>query len=122
MSQLIHVPPAGARRAQVTVEQRVQSDSGFPIETWEPVATVWMQKVDLLGREAFQADQMTARYDVRFLGPYARTLDPEIVDVPGMQRLRYRGQSYDITAAALMGNFEGIHYFAMTATRTDDTV
>ena len=120
MAQLIHVPPAGARRAKVTVEERMQStDGGFPIDVWVPLMTLWMQKIDLLGREAFQAEQMTARYDVRFLGPYARALDPEVVDVPATQRLRYRGQNYDITGAAVVGNFEGVQYFAMTSTQSD---
>ena len=120
MSQLIHVPPAGARRAQVTVEQRMEStDGGFPIDVWVPLLTLWMQKIDLLGREAFQADQMTARYDVRFLGPYARALDPEVVDVPASHRLRYRGQVYDITGAAVVGNFEGVQYFAIASTQPE---
>lgn len=120
MAKLVHVSPAGARRAKVAVEQRVQSTSGFPVDTWEPLASLWMQKVDLLGNEAFRAEQMAARYDVRFIGPYAPALDPEVVDVPATQRLRYRGQVYDITSAAIMSHFEGIEYFAMTATATDD--
>jgi len=119
MAQPIHVTPVGTRRAKVLVEHRVQSSSGFPVDTWEPLATLWMQKVDLLGTEAYRANQTAARYDVRFIGPYAPTLDPETVDVAATHRLRHRGQLYDVTSAAIVGHYEGIEYFAMTSTETE---
>jgi len=119
MAELLHVTPVGTRSAKVTLEHRVQTTSGFPVETWETFATLWMQKVDLLGTEAYRANQTAARYDVRFIGPYAPTLDPETVDVAATHRLRHRGQVYDITSAAIVGHYEGIEYFAMTSTQTE---
>jgi|SRR5688572_5586403 len=117
MAQLVSLTPIGTRRAKVTVEHRVENGGGgFPIETWQPLATLWMQKVDLIGNEAFRADQMSARYDVRFIGPYARTLDPEVVDVPATHRLQYRGRVYDIVTAQLVGHFEGVEYRAVSHT------
>lgn len=113
MALQVPLTPVGTRRAKVLVEHLVAgSGGGFPDPTWAPLLTVWMQKVDLLGMEAWRADQMSARYDVRFIGPYAAVLDPETVDVPATHRLQYRGRWYDITTAAVVGQFEGIEYHA----------
>ena len=116
MALAIPAPPVGARIALVTVEALVPPDSGFPIETWAPLVTLWMQKIDLLGSEAFRADQMTARYDVRFVAPYEPALDPEVVDVPATHRLVYRGRTYDIVTAAIIGRFEAVDYPSITHT------
>jgi SPP1 family predicted phage head-tail adaptor len=118
MAQRTHLSPAGDRREAVTVEVReVSSGGGFPVETWTPLLTVGMEKVDLIGNEAFRADQMSARYDARFLSPYTPALDPEVVDVPATQRLVHRGRQYDIVTAAILGRFEGIEYHAMVSTK-----
>jgi hypothetical protein len=74
--------------------------------------------VDLLGNEAWRADQMTARYTVRFIAPYAPSLDPELIDVPATHRLKHRGRVYDITSASIVGQFEGIEYDAITHSGT----
>jgi head-tail adaptor len=117
MAQLTHVAPAGTRTARVTVEHLVEdTSSGFPDPTWEALVTVFMQKIDLIGHEAFRADQMTARYDVRFIAPYTPALDPELVDVPATHRLSHRGHIYDIVTAAIVGSFEGVEYHALTHT------
>jgi|SRR5262245_4171782 len=120
MAQRLHVTPTGTRRQKVVVEQRTSSGGGgFPVDVWVPLMTMWSEKVDLLGQEAWRADQMTARYDTRFIVPYAPALDPEIVDVPATHRLQYRGQTYDITTAQIVGNFEGIEYHAVTSTQSE---
>lgn len=116
MAQPIHVSPAGTRRTLVTVEARVDATSGFPVETWQPLVTTWMQKIDVIGTEALRADQMSARYEVRFIAPYSPALDPELVDVPATQRLVSRGRQYDIVGAAVVGIFEGIDYKVLTHT------
>lgn len=119
MAQRNHVTPTGRRNEGVIVEQLVvPSGGGFPDPEWEPLATVEMEKVDLMGNEAFRADQMTARFTVRFIGPYAPSLDPELVDVPAKHRLKHRGRVYDITSAQIVGHFEGIEYDAITHTGT----
>lgn len=119
MAQPLHLTPIGTRREKVVIEERVESTSGFPVDTWEPLMTMWMEKVDLIGAESFRADQMTARYDCRFKAKYAHALDPEIIDVPARHRLKHRGQVYDITSAAIVGHFEGIEYFAIASTETE---
>lgn len=120
MAQPLHFTHTGTRREKVTVEARVEpSGGGFPVETWEPLLTLWMQKIDLIGAETYRADQMTARYDVRFKTPYTQMLDPELIDVPATHRLRHRGQLYDITTAAIVGNHEGIEYYAIASTQAE---
>jgi SPP1 family predicted phage head-tail adaptor len=117
MALAIPPPPIGTRTAEVLVEHRVDSGGGgFPVDTWEPLRTLWMRKIDLIGNEAFRADQVSARYDVRFIGPYAPELDPELVDVPATHRLTYRGRIYDVVNAVVVGHFEGIEYRAITHT------
>jgi SPP1 family predicted phage head-tail adaptor len=120
MAQRAHVTPTGMQRQKVVVEQRVDSGGGgFPVDMWVPLLTLWMEKVDLLGTEAWRADQLQARYTVRFIAQYAPALDPEIVDVPATHRLQFRGQTYDITNAQIVGNFEGIEYHATTSTQSE---
>jgi Phage head-tail joining protein len=119
MALAIPAPPIGTRTALVTVEARVPPPPGFPDETWAPLMTRWMQKVDLLGTEQWRADQLSARYDVRFVAPYEPALDPEVIDVPAEHRLVYRGRQYDIVSAAVIGRFEAVDYRAITHSDPD---
>jgi len=114
MALLTHVSAAGARYALVTIEALIPpSGGGFPVETWAPLVTTFMQRVDLMGAEAYRADQLSARYDVRWVGPYLPALDPELVDVPATHRLRHRDKVYDVIGAVTVGNYEGIEYRAI---------
>lgn len=114
------IPATGVRTAQVVIEQRQATMSGFPVETWVTLLTVHMEKVDRPGAEAFRANQTSAWADVLFIGPYRQVLDPEIVDVPATQRLQYRGRTYNITSARRIGpHRESIEYVAMTSTQIE---
>lgn len=111
---------SGERQALVTVEARVEpTGGGFPVETWAPLVKTFMQRVNMTGNETYRADQLTARYEVAFIGPYAPALDPELVDVPADHRLNARGRIYDIVSAETVGTFQQIEYHVIAHTGGD---
>lgn len=117
------IVPSGLRTAYVQVEALVsRSPSGFPVQEWCVTQRTWMQKVDLSASEALRADQLSARYDSRFIAPFLRDLDPECVDVPATRRLRYRGRVFDISAASVIGVNEGVELLTLTASTTSGGV
>lgn len=107
--------PVGDRDREVTIQRVTDgiADSGMPIETWRLLSTEFMAKVDLTARERFQASQMSASADARFEMAYREDMDPDLVDVPKARRLVYRGRTYDITMARLIGRNEGIELFTL---------
>jgi SPP1 family predicted phage head-tail adaptor len=101
---------AGLRDRPVTIEQLTATTgpSGFPVEAWTPLATLYAFRRDVRGRERFAADQQTAPYDTVWEVNYTAPLDPELVDVPTTRRLVAEGRVYEIVAAALIGRRLGI--------------
>jgi hypothetical protein len=67
-----------------------------------------MSKQDMRGRESFRGAQFSATYDTRWELHWRDDMDPDLLDVPKVRRLVYRGRVYDITAAMELGRQEGI--------------
>lgn len=113
--------PSGKRDKKVRIEQLTAPDAagtaGEPVEAWTRLTDVFMEKVDTTGEEAFRADQLSARYDTRWVMPYLMSMDPDTVDVPKTRRLLFKGRYYDITNAALIGSNAGIEIMTLTGTR-----
>jgi SPP1 family predicted phage head-tail adaptor len=92
------------RRIIIQRKSVSQSDSGDEIVTWNTLATVWAQKVDLRGLERFAAAQ--------FVGHAIRTfrirwsITAESVNVK--DRLFFDDRVYDITDVREIGRREGI--------------
>lgn len=103
---------AGERDRLVTVQQLTESvgTSGFPVEAWTPLASVYLGKTPAGGRERYaaSADQFSAPYDTRWEGPYRADMDPELIDVEKKRRLLYKGRIHNIVHAAMIGRYEGI--------------
>lgn len=101
---------AGAMDREVVIQQLTEpeSASGFPVETWTTLDTVWMEKLAVTGSERFRAAQLSAPIDVRWRCYYREDLDPDSVDVAKTRRLLYQGRVYDITAAIEIGRQDGI--------------
>lgn len=101
---------AGTLDREVEIQQLTESTTaGYPVETWETLDDlVWMSKVDTRGREAFRGAQLSATYDTRWEMHWREDMDPDVIDVPKMRRLLYRGRVHDITAAIELGRQEGI--------------
>ncbi len=101
---------AGDLDREVTIQQLADSDgsSGFPVETWTTLDTVWAQKTLANGSERFKTAQLAAALVVGWNMYWRDDLDPDSVDVPKTRRLLYQGRVYDITYASEIGRREGI--------------
>jgi head-tail adaptor len=101
---------AGERDRLVVIQQLTETkgESHFPVEEWSTLATVFMSKVPVGGRERFVADQMSAPYDTRWEGPYRADLDPELLDATKKRRIVHQGRVHDIVSMEMIGRYEGI--------------
>lgn len=102
--------PTGQRDKLVTIQQLTESRgaSGFPVESWSTLASVFMAREDRDGRERFTADQRAADADTRWSMLFREDMDPEFLDVTKTRRLLYRGRTYNITSARPVGWRESI--------------
>lgn len=106
---------AGARDKAVLIQHRPPTDvaesSGMPSDEnqWTTLAAQeWMSRHDLAAVERFGPGQTTAAVDSVWVMTYRADMDPELLDVPKLRRLRYQSRTFDITGATLIGNKEGI--------------
>ncbi len=105
----------GERDRSVIVQQLTDSvgTSGFPVETWDTLDTVWMRKLDVSGRERFMAAQLSAPIDTQWEMGYRADMDPELEDVRKTRRLVYQGRVFDIVDASQIGRREGIELLTL---------
>jgi len=106
---------AGERDRYVTIQRLVETDEpGFPTEHWEDLAQMWAAKIDVLGRERFHAEQLSARYDTRWEVNYRADLDPDLVDVANERRIVYQGRVYDVVAGSMIGRKAGVELMTLS--------
>lgn len=111
---------SGQRDKLVTIERMSKSKgtSGFPVETWTTLRTDYMSRLDVRADERFASNQLSAAMETQWHGTYASDVDPELLNVPEKRRLVYGGRTFDILAATIIGNKEGVEY--VTLAKTDD--
>lgn len=111
----------GERDRLVTIQQATDStaSSGEPIVTWSTLTTAFMKRIDASGRERFQAFQISAPYDTRWEMPYRADMDPDLVNVPKLRRLLYKGRCYDIVHAAVINRQDGIELSTLASDRAE---
>jgi head-tail adaptor len=102
----------GTRQYRVVIQGVTDGvdGSGFPIETFVDVATVWAARTPGLaaaGGELLREDQVSARAYHRWAIPYLAAVDPDLVPVAKM-RLLHEGRAYDILEAYAVGPHEEI--------------
>lgn len=107
---------SGGRDRKIRLQQLVQSTgpSGFPIESWVDLATVWANKLDsplFFNRESYFNNQELASYETTWTIPYLESMDPELVDVPARRRVIVKDRVHDIIAAGEVGRRMGIQMF-----------
>jgi len=97
---------AGLRNRLVTIQQLTESKgpSGFPVESWVALTTVYASKNDETGQERFTTSQLSSPFDTTWQVPYLSTLDPELLNVPKKRRLIYQGRVHDIVSASPVGD------------------
>lgn len=112
---------AGKRDRLVTIQELAQPDdvgeSGFPVEEWSDLTTVWTQKSDDTMRERFTGEQVSASFDSEWLLPYLQDMDPELLDVPKTRRIVYLSRVYDIVGAEQVGRKAGIRVLTLAGAR-----
>lgn len=89
------------RRIQLLSVTTTQDTAGGPVEATSPLATVWAEAKDLLGREFTAAQQTNAEITTRFRIRYRADLTPQ-------HRIAWDGRSYDIVNIAEIGRREGL--------------
>ncbi len=85
---------SGDMNRRATLQRATVSRNSFnePIETWETLASVWVQKSDVSAGEAFRAQEVGAQLDVRFRIRY----DSSWADLSASDRLTYAGKTFNI--------------------------
>jgi SPP1 family predicted phage head-tail adaptor len=82
---------AGRLRHRVTIESATEAQDAFgePIPTWGVLATLSAEKLDLSGRELFQAQQVNAKVSTQFTIRHRS-------DVTAKMRIKHASIYYDI--------------------------
>lgn len=108
---------AGARDKWVTIEAKTatRTTSGYPGSTWATLATVAMSRKGGAADERITSAQPAAMLTFTWGCPYRPDMDPDLVDVPTLRRLLYRGRRYDIKAAELIGRRRGVELLTIAA-------
>lgn len=112
----------GERDRLVVIQQRGVDDAdavGEPVETWTTLVSAYMRRIDVEGRERFQADQISAPYDTRWEMGYRADMDPDLLDITKVRRLKYKGRYYDIVHAALINRQDGIELSTLASGRAE---
>lgn len=112
---------AGLRDKLVTIQQMTKSKgpSGFPVETWTTLRTAYMSRLDQRADERYAGNQLSPAVETQWHAEYASDIDPEVVNVPTKRRLVYGGRTFDILAATILGNKQGVEL--VTLAKTDDS-
>lgn len=103
----------GALDRRVTIQYRTDgsSTSGFGVvEDWTTTQSVpvYMARIPLFGMERVHGQQVSAKFDTRWVMHYRTDMDPDTVDVAKDRRLVYQGRVYNITGAQMLGHKAGI--------------
>lgn len=102
---------AGERDKPVTIEQLVETvdASGSPTGTWSTLEQVeWMSRRTLSGTERIAAIQVSAPVDTLWTLAYREDMDPDLLDVPKLRRLRYENRTFNIRFAQTLDYKAGI--------------
>jgi head-tail adaptor len=111
---------SGLRDKLVTIQQaKSKGPSGFPVETWTTLRTAYMNRQDVRADERYAANQLSAAMETQWHSDYASDIDPEIVNVPAKRRIVYGGRTFDVLAATILGNKEGVEF--ITLAKSDDS-
>lgn len=105
----------GERTRVVQIEQLTDTKgtSGYPVERWDPLTTLYAGRFEDRGTERFRTDQTSSTTLTRWEVGYRSDLDPELVDVPKTRRLVHQGRVFDIVAASVIGQREGVELITM---------
>ena len=105
---------AGRRDCYVTIEGTTTPSGGqFPTEEWTTVERIWMSRTELQADERFAADQESGFVVTQWQAPYVASLDPDLVNVVHLRRLRYGHRVFNIRSASEIGRKDGIELLTL---------
>lgn len=99
---------AGKLDRRVTLSHRsvaAPDSHGFRAESFSDYATVWAQKLDIIGREYFATRQLQSEVTTRFRIRYRS-------DVLVTDRITHESVAYKIDSVAEIGRREGLEILA----------
>jgi len=92
------------RRISILERNVSQNATGEEIIVWNPIATVWAEKVEAKGAERFAATQ--------FIGHAVKTFrfrwSSQVEDVSTLHRISFDGREFDVTDVREVGRRQGI--------------
>ena len=97
------------------IEQAVDTvdASGFPLQTWSELRYEMMARKDLRADERLAAEQDSAYVETHWYAVYAEDMDPDLLNLPKVRRLNYRGRIYDIRTAVIIGRNRGLEIMTL---------
>lgn len=111
---------AGERDRLVLVRWRPVADSveasGLPRDDWSDYRSIYMSRSVQSSDERFVADQVAAADVTRWELEYLADMDPDVADVPKRFQLVYRGRTYDVIAATVVGRGKAIELTTLAPT------
>ncbi len=97
----------GRMDRKITIRKRIitRDSIGGAVETWQNVATVPAEKLDIAGREFIAAQQVNAEITTKFRIRYRSDIRP-------VWRISYDGRDYDIVSVAELGRRKWLEIMA----------
>lgn len=115
---------AGQRDRKITIEQRPAADTldteGAPIDgPWTTLVDCMpAAKHDMHGEERMRGDdRIASKFDTRWVINYRLDMDPELLDVPKLRRVKVGDRYHQIVAAAEIGRRQGIEIMTVASTK-----
>lgn len=97
---------AGKLDRRIRIEEKVKTENTYGEElfTWQTLAECWAGKVERLGKEAFEADRLTASSSTTWQVRYRTDVKTEmrIVEIS-------TGREYEILSTAEIGRKQGLY-------------
>jgi SPP1 family predicted phage head-tail adaptor len=109
----------GEMDREIVLEQAATAPgpSGFPVDTWSTLDTVWASKEDRDGRDRYAAAERSDPFDSVFQMYYRDDMDPEAVDLPKTRRVTFQGRTYAIVSGRILGYQEGLELLTLAGSR-----
>jgi head-tail adaptor len=122
MSMIAPSRRIAATQWRVIIEELIETigPSGAPVTLWQPIGNVLMTREVETVVERALSDQVLARETTTWFMPWTPWMDPDVIDVPKVRRLKFSGRNYDISGAQRDGELgQRIQLLTTTSSKAD---